>query len=267
MTDVLFDSHVHLDDERHDLLAIGAMVESLENTPWIGAMIAGYGPERYVRARRLCDRLPQLGRSVGLHPWWLAAANRSQSDRESGWQQLLDEIATHRPAALGEFGFDRNVRSRLPLDEQRQWLDRALVLAAELSLPVIMHLVGWYGHALELLQDHQRPYLGVLHRYSGPLELVRPFEDLGLSLSFGLDVLARPAVFESIVAEVSIDRLLIETDWPGRSGDYPEAVGRLSEVVETIATWRSVDAASLGRQTASNAVELYSLDSSPVGLR
>ena len=267
MMEMLFDSHVHLDDERHDLTAIDAMLGSLQKTSWVGAMIAGYGPERYARARWLCRRLPRLGRSVGLHPWWLGAHDRSEGDREAGWQALLDEITEHPPTALGEFGLDRNVRSRLPLDVQRYWLERGLVLAASHGLPMILHLVGWHGHALELLQGHGRPRLGVLHRYSGPLELVGPFEDLGLRLSFGLEVLARPAVFESIVRAVSTDRLLVETDWPGRSGDYPEAVERLSELVETIAAWRSVDAGTLGSLTVSNAVELYSLDSSPFGLR
>ena len=268
MPEVLFDSHVHLDDERHDLAAIGAMLESLErSTAWAGAMIAGYGPDRYARSRWLCDRLPQLGRSVGLHPWWLAEVNRSEDEREQGWQQLVDEVTSHRPSALGEFGFDRNVRSRLALDAQRDWLERGLRLAADHDLPMILHLVGWHGHALDLLRAHRRRCLGVLHRYSGPLELVQSFEENGLYISFGLDVLERPAVFEPVVVAVSADRLLVETDWPGPNGDYPAAIERLSKLVETIAMWRSVDVSSLARQMASNAVELYSLDASPTGLR
>ena len=73
--------------------------------------------------------------------------------------------------AVGEIGLDRRYRDVLPLEVQLAWFRRGLELARTRGLPVVLHLVGWHGHALELLRALPPPG-GVVHRWSGALELV-----------------------------------------------------------------------------------------------
>ena len=118
---------------------------------------------------------PRLWRAVGLHPEALAAGLG-----EEAWELMTAELDAPGVVALGEIGLDRRYRDVLPLDVQLAWFRRGLELARARGLPVVLHLVGWHGHALELLRALPPPG-GVVHRWSGAVEMVPAFEALGLS--------------------------------------------------------------------------------------
>jgi TatD DNase family protein len=76
--------------------------------------------------------------------------------------------------AIGECGLDRR---------------RDLVVAVELEAPLVLHVVGAHGAALDLLERFG-PFRagGVLHSYSGTAELVPRYERLNLSFGFSATV-------------------------------------------------------------------------------
>ncbi len=249
----MYDSHAHLDDPA---TAVAQMLALLGRLPdWQGALTAGYGPERFVASRQLCAADPRIVRSLGLHPWWLA--EHPAAHRELGWLKLLEELQSWPAVALGEIGLDKGLRERLDLDQQAHWFERGLRLAQQQRLPVVLHIVGWYGRALEILRQVAPQWRGVVHRWSGPPELVQPYADLGLHISLALE--PRPnQVKRAVIAQVvPLERLLVETDWPFLDLSYSQALAAAQQLLSQVADWRGQDLALLQEAVYSNARALY----------
>ncbi len=255
----LFDTHAHLDDPQADELTVLAQLRDLRAAGWRGAVVAGYGPERFARSRELCAAEPLLRRAIGLHPEWLAAAADAAA-REAAWHALEAELDGAAIVALGEIGVDRRVRDVFPAAEQQAWLARGLGLAAQRKLPVMLHIVGWHGHALEVLRQGPLPQGGVVHRFSGAPELVREYEALGLHMGISLEPREDPVRRAALVQAIAADRLVLETDWPLHDLSYPESFVKLLDLAAQVAQWRGVDRAELAAQLARNAQMLYRLD-------
>lgn len=258
----LFDSHVHLDHDDVDTLALRGELAEMHGL--CGAVIAGYDPASVERARTLCGRGPGSGGrplwwSAGLHPWWMAS--QTPQAREAAWQHLRAWVADGELVAVGEIGLDRKVRVRLPMDEQALWMRRGLALARDAALAVILHVPGGPGRALEAVRPFARPELGVVHRYGGSPAHVGPLVDMGLCLSLGVDALAWPdGKLAGLARAIPPDRLLIETDWTGDALGYGAAHRALERLAAQIAAARGETAEIIGRQTADNAVRLFRLD-------
>lgn len=222
---------------------------------WQGALTAGYGPERFAASRALCAGDQRIVRSLGLHPWWLV--DRTEAEREQGWSELVAEVRNGPLAAVGEIGLDKGLRGRWDLEEQVVWFERGLRLALAQNLPVVLHIVGWYGRALEVLRRVAPTWRGVVHRWSGPAELVADYAALGLHVSLSLEPRPNPAKLAVIARAVPLRRLLVETDWPCLELDYPKALQAARQLLSQVAEWRREDLAMLSATVYSNAQGLY----------
>lgn len=255
----MFDSHAHLDDPDWPPALLARQLDDLRrHGQWQGVLTAGYGPERHEASRALCAAYPGVVvRSLGLHPWWLAA--RDGAGREAGWTALLGELDRGDAVALGELGLDKQLKDRLDLDTQLHWLERGLGEARRRNLPLVLHIVGWYGHALAALQAAGGAWRGVVHRWSGPPELVGPFAELGLHLSLALEPRGIPARRAAVARRVPASRLLIESDWPFADLDYPAAVAATAQLAADVADWRGETAQQVLGRSADLARQLYGL--------
>lgn len=251
----LFDSHAHLDDPDVAPGALLALLPTLQAQGWLGTAIAGYGPERHAAGRALCLGSPQIVRAVGLHPGWLA--EHDDPARQAAWHLMVEEVDSQGVVAIGEIGLDRRERERFPLAEQQAWFEKGLVLAAARRLPVVLHVVGWHGHALALLQRVGVAHGGVVHRYSGPPDLVPAFEALGLHLGFALEPREHPERRAAVVRAVAEGRIVVETDWPFLALGYVEAVAAMARLVEQMAAWRGEEVGVFAERLVANAAALY----------
>ncbi|MFT5432255.1 MAG: TatD DNase family protein, partial [Myxococcota bacterium] len=194
----------------------------------------------------------------GLHPW--AAARLGPGELES----TMVALAGYSPVAMGEMGLDRSryvPRGSLPA--QVVAFRAQLAVARERDLPVVLHVVGAHGAALEILQNDGVPAAGgMVHSYSGSAELVPRYEALGLHISFSASV-TRPDArrVTSAVRAVSPQRLLVETDCPdqrpfARVGaiNHPQW---LIDVINAVAEIRGVPRHDIATQSAHNAEALF----------
>lgn len=255
----LFDSHVHLHAAGLSDATVDLALAQARDRGWAGGVLAGYGPAELPRAVELCRREPGLWWSAGLHPWWLAG-HRDDATVAAGWRSVQAAVDGGAGVALGEFGLDRNVRGRLPLADQIRWFERGLQLGARVGLPIIIHLVGAWQQGRAALAPFARQRLGILHRYGGSAELIAGFEAMGLYVSLSVHHLRRePGRARAVAQAISADRLLIETDWDGATGSYPEAIAELTLLLERLATWRAVTPRQLARQVLANTQTIYDI--------
>ena len=255
----MIDAHCHLDFERFDADR-DALLDSARAAGVRGWIVAGVDPTGWDRQAALAAREPAVRVAFGIHPH--AAARMGPGELAAG----LDALAGRLAFAVGETGLDGSKyvpRGRLP--GQAEAFRAQLALARERDLPVILHILYAHGPALEILEKDGVPACGgQVHSYSGPAELVRRYEKLGLYLSFASGV-TRPEGrrVRAAAAAVSADRLLVETDCPdqrpyGREGSR-NLPGWLPDVVAALAVARDEAPEAVAERTAQNARACFGL--------
>lgn len=214
------DAHAHLamlDDPAGALvhaaqagLALVATVVDLSEEPettfgnldsWLTQAAAELEPEGLT--------VPEVRLIVGWHP-----QNASKGSPEMLAQ--LRELATDpRVGGFGELGLDYHYELS-PREDQRAWFRSHLALAAEVGLPVEIHLREAHEEGIEILREVGLPPAGcVIHCFTEGPDLAERFLELGCYISF-----AGPVTFKNsnamreAAALVPLDRLLVETDCP-----------------------------------------------------
>ncbi|MDB6093615.1 MAG: TatD-related deoxyribonuclease [Verrucomicrobia bacterium] len=218
----LYDAHNHLHDEwlaphRRQIFA------DMETAQVKRAVVNGTSEADWPEVAQLAREHAIVLPSYGLHPW-------DVGNRTPAWQEnFLGQLDADPRAIVGEIGLDRWILDRARPDDPRlQGLRRAptaeqlevfrwqLAVAAERNLPASIHCLDAFGLMLETLQDAQLPSRGfLLHAYSGPVEMIPGFAQLGAYFSFNGGFLEpRKERLREVFAAVPLDRLLAETDAP-----------------------------------------------------
>ncbi|MHB8911218.1 MAG: TatD family hydrolase [Lysobacter sp.] len=252
---MLVDSHSHLDadafdDDREAVIARArAAGVSRQVLPAVDAA-------SWPKLRDICARGPGLFAAYGLHPMYLDAHRDGHLAELRGW------IEHERPIAVGECGLDYFVEG-LDHDAQSHFFDGQLRLAREFELPVIVHARRAVDAVIAAIR-RIGGLRGVVHSFPGSLEQARQLSQAGFLLGLGGPVTyERANRLRKLAATMPIEWLLLETDSPdqpdcGIRGQRNEP-GRLTQVLETIATLRHCEPAAIARATTANAERLFGL--------
>lgn len=204
---LLFDAHCHLQDER----LAGRLPDVLNRAEHAGVrrmLCCGCHERNWETVLALAQAHPEIVPSFGIHPWYM-------DGRTDGWYGTLERFLAHQPSGVGEIGLDHAVTPRAD-EEQESVFIAQLRLARRLNRPVSLHCRKAWGRLLEILRAEGGVGCGgLIHSYSGSVELVKPLEEMGLYISFS-GAITRPANKRGhqALAAVSPERLLIETDSP-----------------------------------------------------
>ena len=249
----IVDTHCHLDLNHFDDDRDAVVARALE--AGVHAMILiGYNPDRWRTTADLCARWPFMVRAVGIHPndasLWSAVTR----------QQLVREIETSHPVAIGEIGLDffRSAENRT---QQVEAFEQQLEIAAAFNLPVVIHQRAAENDVIEILERH-RPPKGVMHCFTGDRVFADRCEAIGFHLGIG-GVLTFPRSDDvrDAVASVEHESLLLETDAPFlapqiRRGKRNEPAF-LSSIAHELAQVTGCTEDHLREQTTRNAIALF----------
>lgn len=210
-----FDTHCHLTAEQFEIDRDAVIQRALE-TGVTRMLTLGTDAASSRAAIALAERCTGVYAAVGIHP-------ESVGNAELGDLRLIRELAAHpKVIAIGEIGLDF-YWDRTTAEAQQRFFREQLELAAELGLPASVHDRDAHDEIVETLRDvaNEKPLTanprprGVLHAFSGSIEMARTAIDLGWFVSFG-----GPITFKNnrrapeLVRALPIDRMLIETDSP-----------------------------------------------------
>lgn len=255
----LIDAHCHLHFAELDSVR-SYILDTLGSHNW-HCVINGTQPEDWSALEALARANPQCHPAYGWHPW------HTNADLPAYWRDSLEARLEADPqAGVGEIGLDKWLAGH-DIAAQLQALESQLEIAVEYERPVSLHCL----RALGLLKDTLNGFRGsglrcLLHAYSGPIELLDDFLELGCYLSFNRYFMhERKAQQRDVFCEVPIDRLLVETDAPAMApppshNDHPLSVGEaevndprnLSGTYHDLAQLREMPVRALQVQVASN---------------
>lgn len=203
---MLIDTHAHLDDEQFvsDLDAV--LANALEND--VKRIITiGCDMQSSEKAVRLAEKYPYIYAAVGVHP------DAAESVTEDDYIRL-QELARHeKVVAVGEIGLDY-YWDKASRDKQAEVFRRQIRLANALKLPIAVHDRDAHQDTLQILAE-EKPYLCILHCFSGSREMALECVEKGYYLSFGGPLTfknARKAV--EAAKAVPLECILLETDCP-----------------------------------------------------
>ncbi len=201
----IFDSHAHYDDEAFD----GEREELLKNlfeSGVSGIINCGCDILSSSRSCALSEKYSNLYFAAGVHP------HEAENVQSGDFDKIKNLLNNHKCVAIGEIGLDYHYDFS-PRDVQFQVFEYQLKLSKELDIPVIIHDREAHEDTWNLLNKY-RPR-GVVHCFSGSVEMARDILSIGMYIGLGGAVTFKNAKKPvSVAAAVPDDRLLIETDCP-----------------------------------------------------
>lgn len=254
---MLFDSHAHIDAEQFQNDTVQAIIDrARENgVGWI--MNAGDRLESSQRSVELAMQYDAIYALVGIHPEEAAAVP------DSVYEQLADWTLIDKVAGIGEIGLDYYWKN-VPKDIQRTVFIRQLDVARQMHQAVCVHDREAHGDMLDILKREGRGIRGVMHCYSGSLEMAKELLKLGWYL--GVDgplTFKNAAKLPEIMAYVPLDRILVETDSPYMA-PVPQRGKRnepayVRHIAEKLAQLKNISYEEVACQTTQNVCDLYGI--------
>ncbi len=206
---MIFDTHCHLNDEK----LLQNVDEIIENAQKVGVnrfLVVGWDKDSSLTAIKLAEQYDCVYAAIGFHPENIFDAS------EEDFQETMKYIDHPKVVAVGEIGLDYYwTKDPVKRELQKEWFIKQIAFANEHHKPISIHNREAFLDCLQILKEHRPLYSGVMHCYSGSVELLKDVLDLGLYI--GLD---GPLTFlnaktpKEVCEVVPLERLLVETDCP-----------------------------------------------------
>lgn len=290
---MIFDTHAHYDDERFDGDR-DALLKSLPENGVAKVVNVGASMDGARATFELMKKYSHVYGAIGVHPDEVGELEKADAvqqggacadgrdkvcagergmrqDQTSGVQdnacmrELRAMLAHEKAVAVGEIGLDYhwNVESR---ETQKKWFIEQMKLALECGLPIVVHSREAAQDTFDCIREHHagKPGFrgGIIHCYSGSVEMAREYVKLGYFIGIGGVVTFKNArVLKEVAADVPLARIVVETDCPylapePRRGERNSSL-YLPYIIEEIARVRGLSAEEVERATYGNAMRVY----------
>jgi len=265
----MIDTHCHLHHEAFDDDR-AAVIDRAFAAGLTALLEVNIDARGWPRALAVAEADPRVFLTAGIHPHYTPRA-------EAGDLEALARHLGHpKVRAVGETGLDY-FRDYAPHDLQRDYFRRHVALARETGLPLVIHARerpdGPSAHAdiFRLLEEEGRGRVrGVLHCFSGDLEVARRAAGEGFALGLGGGITYAPKrsgpLLASIARELGAGHFVLETDCPylspqPRRGERNEPAF-VPLIVEALGRYLDQTPQEIVRRTDATARALFALDPS-----
>lgn len=258
------DTHCHLDfpEFKNEIPIIVGRAKDAG----VGRMInAGVDIDSSKRSCDIARRFPEVYAAVGIHP-------HSAKDLNIEAQGFLVSLTNQeKVVAIGEIGLDyyylkrSSQYSNIPdREEQIFCFEQMLDLALETKLPVIVHTREADADTIAILKSYAGSVFGVVHCFSGDIEIANKILDLGFAISFtgNITYKGNEAVSEAI-KKIPIGSIMIETDSPYLAPEFCRGKRNepayVIEVAKQIAYLKDLPLSQVEEETTKKAMKLFGI--------
>lgn len=254
---MFIDSHAHLDDERFDEDR-DELIMSLNKNNIELVLNPGADLNTSKNSVLLSEKYDCIYAAVGCHP-------HDSKDMTEDTIDIFKKLAKNKKVlAIGEIGLDY-FYDNSDRETQKKWFREQIKLARELDMPYIVHDRDAHEDIMKIMrEEHYDGSRGILHCFSGSVEMAREFIKMGFLISLGGPVTFKKSKTPKLVAsEIPLEYILIETDSPYLT---PEPFrGKRNEsayvkyVAEEIARIKNISVEEVAEQTNRNFKRLFNL--------
>ncbi|MDO5017897.1 MAG: TatD family hydrolase [Lagierella massiliensis] len=253
----MIDSHAHLDDEKFNVDR-EEVIQKLQEKFVKYVINPSSDMESSKRVVELSKEYENIFAAVGVHP-------HEAEDFESKDLEKLRELAKNpKVVAIGEIGLDY-FYDNSPREIQKEVFKKQLQLSVELKLPVIIHTREAMGDTFDILNEFKGKVSGVMHCYTGSIEMAKRFMELGFYISIAGPVTFKNATnVKDMAKQIPLDKLLIETDSPyltpvpnrGKRNDPSNVL----YVADMLANLKEISIDEIIENSRENTIKLFSLE-------
>ena len=254
---MIFDSHAHYNSSKFDEDR-DAVLKGLADGNVAYVMNIADSMESLKKVLEIAEKYPYIYASVGVHPEETGELTEADMD-------ILLEYTKHpKVKAIGEIGLDYYWDS-VERDVQKKWFARQIDIAKKTNLPIIVHDRDAHGDTLDILKsENARDVGGIVHCFSGSVEMARDILNLGMYIGIGGTVTFKNGRKIKEVAEyVPIENIVLETDAPYLAPEPFRGKRNSSDlikyVIDEIAGIKGIPAEKVEEITFQNAKRVYKI--------
>lgn len=156
-------------------------------------------------------KYPEIGICWGIYPKYAETDGIFERELVSLKSSDIDVVA------IGECGLDK----RFPdIEKQTALFKKQIDLANQLNKPLIVHLVGHFQLAYELLKTNLPKAGFTMHSWSGSVEMCAEFVKLGANISLSAGALKNPEKLKKLLTVIPQEKLFFETDSPDQKPSF-----------------------------------------------
>lgn len=247
---MLIDTHTHLTDEGFDidLVIKNALDKGVKYLIASGSDLV----DNKLNNEELL-KYENVFLSAGYHP------SLCNCVAENDFVYLEEMIKNNgKVVAIGEIGLDYHY-GKDDRDAQIKLFKRQLDMAKIYDLPVVIHTRDAFLDTYNILKEYN--LRGVIHCFSGSLDVAKKFIDLGYYLGIGGVVTFKNSKLKDVVKEIGIEKIVLETDAPYLSpfrGEKNEPCN-VREVANFLSDYLDIDSDYLENITSGNAIRIFDL--------
>ena len=247
---MLVDTHCHVLSEYYDNID-DVIKRAIDNG--VGAIIVnGYNMKSNKEVLELVKKYDIVYGAIGIHPEEIDDFN------EENLLFIEKHINDSKILAVGEIGLDYHYD--IDRDKQKELFERQLKIAQKHNKPVIVHSRDCIQKTYDILKMYN--IRGIMHCYSGSVEMAKLFTKLGFLIGIGGIVTFKNAkkVVE-VIKKIPLEYIVLETDSP-----YLAPVpyrGKRNEptyipvIVERICGIKALDYSTVSEATTLNVMRLF----------
>lgn len=251
---MFIDTHLHLSN--NEGIEPNKFIENAKNAGISYLILSCCDKNSIIEGVEFVKKYDNLFLSIGFHPEFASEIVESDYD----W---LREIISSCPkvVAIGEIGLDYHY-GKDKTEEQKTVFRRQLDIANEFNLPVVIHTRDAIQETYDILSEYSLN--GVIHCYSGSIEMAEKFIKLGYFLGIGGVVTFSNSKLYQVVKNVGLSNILLETDSPYLSpvpyrGKVNESKNILI-IAKRVSEILDVSLEKVADITTENAVKLFDLN-------
>ena len=250
---MFIDTHMHIGDDfgvEPDLYVKNATDAQVE------VLIASFcEKDDIMLSTKFVEKYKNLYACIGYHP---EVSNKIvEKDYE-----ILEEMVKNNPkiVAIGEIGLDY-YWNKDNKDKQREVFCKQLEIAEKLKLPVVIHSRDSINETYEILKKYK--VSGVIHCFSGSLEMAKKFISLGFLLGIGGVVTFKNSKLFEVIEKLELTNIVLETDSPYLTPEPNR--GKTNEssnifyVAKKIAEIKNIFLENVAKITTENAIRTFDL--------
>lgn len=247
---MLIDTHLHLFNENYN---IDEVISRAKAAGVKYLIVSGSDLVDNRFNKELLDTYDNVFLSVGYHP----SCALDVSDEDLNY--LEDLIKLDRVVAIGEIGLDYHY-GKDDRDKQIELFRFQLNLAVRYNLPVVIHTRDAFLDTYNILKEYNLK--GVIHCFSGSVEVAKKYLSLGYYLGIGGVVTFKNSKLKDVVKEIGLSKIVLETDSPYLSpyrGEVNEPCN-VRYICDFISEYLEISSDEVSLVTTGNACRLFDLD-------
>ena len=248
---MFIDTHMHLGDT----LSVEELLSKCHEVHVDRLILCGTNKEEINKYLELASKYNEIYLAIGFHP----ENAESITDDDLSW--LEEQARNSKVVAIGEIGLDFHYDG-YDKNKQINLFKKQIEISKRLNKPVVIHTRDAMQLTFDILKESK--VKGVMHCYSGSIEMAMEYIKIGFSLGIGGVLTFKNSNLPKVIDVVPLESIVLETDSPYLAPTPHRGEENFSFyipiIAEYIAEIKNISIEKVAEITYKNAVSIFDID-------